>query len=167
MPFVIRYPKEIKGGQRLDDLILNIDFPALFADYAGIEKPASIQGKSFRENLKGNSPEDWRKSVYYRYWTNDAVRPGHFGIRTDRYKLALFYGHSLDMTGSSKTFSKPAWEFFDLEKDPKEDHNAYADAEYREIIEDMKVELIKLREEVGDTDEKYQIMQDIFKEHWN
>jgi arylsulfatase A-like enzyme len=167
MPFVIRYPKEIKGGQRLDDLILNIDFPALFADYAGIEKPASIQGKSFRENLKGNSPEDWRQSVYYRYWTNDAVRPGHFGIRTDRYKLALFYGHSLDMTGSSKTSSKPAWEFFDLEKDPKEDHNAYADAEYQEIIKDMKVELIKLREEVGDTDEKYQVMQDIFKEHWN
>ena len=39
MPFVIRYPKKIKGGQRIDDIILNIDFPALLADYAGVEKP--------------------------------------------------------------------------------------------------------------------------------
>ena len=53
MPFVIRYPKEIAAGKRLDDIILNIDFPALFADYAGIEKPKSFQGKSFRKNLKG------------------------------------------------------------------------------------------------------------------
>jgi arylsulfatase A-like enzyme len=28
MPFVIRYPKEIPAGKRLDDIILNIDFPA-------------------------------------------------------------------------------------------------------------------------------------------
>ncbi|PIA79422.1 acetylglucosamine-6-sulfatase [Gaetbulibacter sp. 4G1] len=167
MPFVVRYPKEVPAGKRIDDIILNIDFPALFADYAGIEKPESFQGESFRENLKGNTPNNWRQSAYYRYWTNHAKRPGHFGIRNKQYKLALFYGQSLDMTGSSKESTKPAWEFYDLEKDPNENHNAYNDSEYSEIIKDMKKELIKQREIYRDTDEKYPQLQDIFKTHWN
>ncbi len=167
MPFVIRYPKEIEAGGRLDDIILNIDFAALFADYAGVQQPESFQGRSFRENLKGHTPEDWRTSAYYRYWTNHPERPGHFGIRNKRYKLALFYGQSLDMTGSSKETTEPAWEFYDLEKDPKENHNAYNNTEYQDIIKDMKVELIKQREAVEDTDEQYPTMQKIFKTHWN
>ncbi len=167
MPFVIRYPKEIEAGKRLDDIILNIDFPALFADYAGIELPNSMQGKSFRKNLKGDTPDNWRKSAYYRYWTNHPVRPGHFGIRNSKYKLAFFYGQSLDMTGSSKKSTEPAWEFFDMEKDPKENYNAYFDPDYQDIIGEMKEELIHQRNLVGDTDAKYPEMHEIFKQHWN
>ncbi|WP_418602760.1 sulfatase [Hwangdonia sp.] len=166
MPFVIRYPKEIAAGKRLDDIILNIDFPALFADYAGIEKPKSFQGQSFRNNLKGETPENWRASAYYRYWTNHTIRPAHFGIRNKRYKLALFYGHSLDMTGSSKENTTPAWEFYDLENDPNENYNAYNDSAYSEIIKDMKVELKKQRLAYGDTDVQYEPLQDIFKTYW-
>ncbi|MFD1614884.1 sulfatase family protein [Gelatiniphilus marinus] len=167
MPFVIRYPKEIAAGKRLDDIILNIDFPALFADYAGIKKPKSFQGNSFRKNLKGETPKDWRTSAYYRYWTNHYIRPAHFGIRNKRYKLAFFYGHSLDMTGSSKESTPPAWEFYDLEKDPNENYNAYNDATYSEIIKNMKVELKKQRQAYGDTDGQYTQLQSIFKTHWN
>jgi len=167
MPFVIRYPKEIPAGKRLDDIILNIDFPALFADYAGVDLPSSMQGKSFRENLKGQTPQDWRTSAYYRYWQHYPVRPGHFGIRNAHYKLAFFYGQSLDMTGSSKEITAPAWEFYDMEKDPKENHNAYNDPEYAEIIKEMKIELQKQREIFGDTDSKYPEMQEVFRTSWN
>ena len=167
MPFVIRYPKEIKGGVRIDDLILNIDFPALFADYAGIEIPNSMQGKSFRKNLQGKTPQDWRKTAYYRYWTNHAKRPGHFGIRNDQYKLAFFYGQSLDMTGSSKESTEPAWEFYDLKNDPSENHNSYQDPEYNNIIQEMKIELVKQRELVEDTDKQYPVMQTMLEESWN
>jgi hypothetical protein len=27
-----------------------------------------MQGRSFRANLEGHSPRDWRKAMYYRYW---------------------------------------------------------------------------------------------------
>lgn len=37
MPFVIRYPKEIPAGTRNSDIILNIDFAATLADYAGVD----------------------------------------------------------------------------------------------------------------------------------
>ncbi len=167
MPFVIRYPKEIAAGKRLDDIILNIDFSALFADYAGAKLPESMQGRSFRQNLMGETPDDWRKTAYYRYWQNYPIRPAHFGIRNERYKLVFFYGTSLDMTGSSKESTKPAWEFYDLENDPHENHNAINDNEYSGIINEMKAKLKRQRNLYGDTDEKYPEMKQIFKKYWN
>jgi arylsulfatase A-like enzyme len=161
MPFVIRYPKEIKGGQRIDDIILNIDFAALMADYAGVEKPAYFQGESFRENLKGNTPDSWRKQMYYRYWLHHPDRPAHFGIRNQRYKLALFYGQDLEMRGTSKETTAPAWEFYDLEKDPHELHNAINDVEYTSVIQAMKKQLVLEREKYDDTDSRSPIMQKI------
>ncbi len=162
MPFVIRYPKEIPAGKRIDDIILNIDFPALFADYAGVKLPSSVQGKSFRKNLMGETPKNWRKTAYYRYWQHAPVRPGHFGIRNHRYKLAFFYGLPLDMTGVSKETSEPAWEFYDLEKDPGENHNQYDNKEYTVIIAEMKIELQNQRAFFGDTDENYPELQNLY-----
>ena len=56
MPFVIRYPKEIPPGKRVKDIILNIDFPSLLLDYAGIPQPGQFQGESFRKNLIMETP---------------------------------------------------------------------------------------------------------------
>nr|WP_299381157.1 sulfatase [Allomuricauda sp.] len=167
MPFVIRYPKEIRAGSRNKDLIQNIDFPALMADYAGIEKPDFVQGRSFRENLKGHTPADWRKAAYYRYWLHQPQRPGHFGIRNERYKLAFYYGQPLDVIWAEPAVTQPAWEFYDLQKDPMEVRNAYNDPQYAQIIKQMKVELERLRKEIGDTDQQYPEMVDILKNHWD
>lgn len=167
MPFVIRYPKEIKGGTRIDDIILNIDFPSLFADYAGIENPQGMQGRSFRENLKGNAPSDWRKSMYYRYWLHSQDRPGHFGIRNERYKLAFFYGQPLGKPGTQKVPTEPNWEFYDLKQDPNENKNAYTDTQYQAIIKEMKQELLRQKQLVGDSDEAYPVMKEILSSHWN
>ena len=145
MPFVIRYPKELKGGQRIDDIILNIDFGALLVDYAGIEKPNYMQGESFRENLKGNRPEGWRENMYYQYWLHEPKRPAHFGVRNDRYKLAYFYGKGLNKHGASNIETPPTWEFYDLEKDPKELNNAINDSVYQSVIKIMKEDIKHLQ----------------------
>ena len=166
MPFVIRYPKEIKGGIRINDIVLNEDFSALFADYAGLKKPAFIQGESFRKNLEGNTPKNWRSSMYYRYWQNEPNRPAHFGIRTKKYKLIFYYGQPLGMHGASKETTTPAWEFYDISVDPKELHNAIHDKKYQEIIKKLKVELLKEKEKAGDSDAKYPVMQEIFSKYW-
>jgi len=164
MPFVIRYPKEIEGGKRIDDIILNIDFAALLADYAGIKNVDFIQGESFRENLKGKTPHNWREQMYYRYWLHHPHRPAHFGLRNKRYKLALFYGQSLDKKGASHETSPPAWEFYDLQKDPYELHNAIDEMEYASVIQEMKQQLVLERKKYRDSDASYPVMQEILKE---
>ncbi len=152
MPFVIRYPAEIPAGQRNADLILNVDFAAILADFAGVQPPQGSQGHSFRANLSGNTPQDWRESIYYRYWTHHEIRPAHIGVRTDRYKLVFLYGEPLGMTGSSDVPVAPSWEFYDLQEDPHEDHNAYSDKRYQAVIRKMKQEMMRLRNECGDID---------------
>lgn len=165
MPFVMRYPREIPAGTRNSDMILNLDFPSLFADYANIKPPNFLKGRSFRNNVKGSTSPDWRTAMYYRYWLHQSNRPAHFGIRTERYKLVFFYGQPLEKLGAHKETTKPAWEFFDLQTDPKEMYNAYENARYKEIIQTMKKELIKMRMACGDSDEDSPIMQEILRDY--
>jgi arylsulfatase A-like enzyme len=165
MPFVIRYPKEIKGGTRINDIVLIEDFSALFADYAGLKKPSWIQGQSFRGNLEGHTPANWRKKMYYRYWEHSLDRPAHFGIRTDKYKLIFYYGQALGMNGVTDKPTEPAWEFYDISIDPKELHNAIKDRQYQEVISNLKIELLKVKAKADDSDSKYPVMQQIFDKY--
>lgn len=165
MPFVIRYPKKLPAGKRVNDLILNIDFAPTLAQFAGIQPGEEMQGHSFADNLCGKTPKDWRKSFYYRYWTHHTIRPAHIGIRNERYKLIFYYGDPLDMTDGQESPTQPVWDFYDLEKDPKENCNVYDKKEYAPIIEQMKKEMKKLRKEVGDEDLDYPQMKKILEEH--
>ncbi len=166
MPFVIRYPREIPAGSRNSDFVQNIDFAPLMADYAQAKEPNDAQGKSFRENLKGNTPKNWRENVYYRYWTQNTARPAHFGIRNDRYKLIFYYGHKLDEKGYSNEPFTPSWEFFDLERDPKENTNLYSDPAYADVIKDMKQDLLKEKKAAGDSDKAYPVMREIMDQYY-
>ena len=63
--------------------------------------------------------------------------PRHNGVRTNRYKLIHFYQFD-------------EWEFYDLQTDPDELQNQYANPEYAPQISELKIELEKLIESVGD-----------------
>ncbi len=153
MPLLVRYPREIPASSTANGMILNLDFPETFLDYARADVPADMQGRSARAVLAGNAPGDWRTSMYYRYWMHE-MRPAHYGVRTERYKLIFFYGRDvLGQTGAPPT---PAgWELYDRELDPFETHNVYSDPGYADVVRELKAELDCLRAEVGDTDEGY------------
>lgn len=171
MPFIIRYPKEIKPGTRVKDLIENVDFSALFADYAEIPYPEKMQGQSFRKSLQGKSNPKPRKYTYYRYYDHAAHIPAHFGIRGERYKLAFIYGNGIEEDKELSHGDKPSqrifWEFFDLQEDPHENRNLYFDPRYQDIIREMKTQLTIKRKEVGDLDIDNAQVQDIIARHWN
>lgn len=121
MPFLMRYPGGIKPGSVNRDMSLNIDFAPTFLDYAGVKAPVEMQGRSFRANVEGRTPKNWRKSMYYRYWMHndgDHHVPGHYGLRTDRWKLIYYYGKPLDMAGAHPPDTTPEWELFDIRNDP-------------------------------------------------
>jgi arylsulfatase A-like enzyme len=154
MPFLIRYPREIAAGSVNSDLIINNDFAPLFLDYAGVPTPEFMQGRSFRSNLAGNMPSDWRDAVYYRYWMH-TNRPAHYGIRTHNYKLIFFYGLPLGKTGTVEEPTLPGWELYDLESDPGELNNVYDDPAYADVVKDLKNRLFALKQQIGDTDDAY------------
>ncbi len=158
MPFLIRKPGEIEPGSVCGDMITNLDFAELLLDYAGLEIPGDMQGRSFRQNLAGVTPEDWRTSIYYRYWMHieGSNVPAHYGIRTERYKLIFFYGLGLGRKGSTEGWITPAgWELYDLQADPLELHNRYGDPEYSSVTNELKKELYRLKRQYEDRDEDY------------
>jgi arylsulfatase A-like enzyme len=168
MPFIVYAPKMIGPGSTNRWLINNTDFAPTILDLAGVaETPGYMQGRSFADALKGREkPADWRKVTYYRYWMHMAHNlqvPAHFGIRDERYKLILFYGCNPNGSGPR---TPAAWEFYDLDKDPHEMKNLYADPEYRPVIGAMKQQLKTTREELHETDAKYPAIKAIIDAHW-
>jgi arylsulfatase A-like enzyme len=168
VPFVIRYPKEIKAGTVSEDIIINTDIAATLLDYADLARPADIQGNSFRGNLSGRVPAAQRSSMYYRYWMHltEGNVPAHYGIRTNRYKLIFYYGLGLDAEGALDKPTEPEWELFDLEKDPAEMNNVYNDPTYAKIVSKLKAGLLSLKKQLGDTDEKYPELMKVRKKYW-
>jgi arylsulfatase A-like enzyme len=168
MPLVARYPGDIPAGSVNEDIILNIDFAPTLLDFAGASPPDSVQGRSMRSNLQGETPDDWRTAMYYRYWMhgNGASRPAHYGIRTEEYKLIFYYGLPLDATGTSDTPTHPGWELYDLKRDPQEMDNVYEDPKYAEVIADLKAQLLALKEDLGDTDEQYPELVALREKFW-
>ena len=167
MPFVIKYSKEVPANKRIDDIILNIDFPSLILDYAGVSQPDSFQGKSFRSNLMLQTPSDWRKKMYYRYYAHAENRPSHMGIRTNQHKLIFYYGHPLGLKGTyTKKTTPPAWEYYDLENDPMELSNQYNNIENKKIISQLKRDLLNLRTKLGDEKTDSDELKEILENHW-
>ena len=152
MPFVIRYPREIAPGTVNDDIILNVDFPLTWLDYAGIDAPDAMQGVSFRPLLNGVTPEGWQTSLYYRYWMHLAHHNvyAHYGVRTLRYKLIYYYADALGQPGAIDDPREPEWELFDLDNDPYELHNVYHNPAYVGVVCDLTAELYRLQASVGD-----------------
>jgi len=142
MPLVARYPKDAAPGAQISEMVQNLDFAPTFLDYAGVKVPEDMQGVSMKRLLAGKS-DDWHQSIYYHYYEYPAVHQvkRHYGIRTHKYKLIHYY------------FDIDAWELYDLEKDPQEINNVYDNPSYTSIVQELKVELQKLREKYNDSDE--------------
>ena len=155
MPFLVRWPKALDNGKQVDEFVTNVDFAPTLLDMAGVTAPKDMQGKSFLPLLKGDSISNWQQSVYYRYWMHRDMTPAHFGIRTNKYKLIFYYGLNLDTNSFGHPESEPAWELYDLEKDPNEMNNVYNDEAYKDIVRALKKELLEKRTQIGDTDQQY------------
>jgi len=153
MPFIVRYPPEIKPGAICDEMVLNVDFAPTFLDYAGVDPPDEMQGVSFRPLLRGQKPERWQSAIYYRYWMHmdgcHRVR-AHYGVRTRRHKLIYYYGEALGQPGANDEPTEPEWELFDLQSDPLEMHSVYADPAHAGVVAELKAELDRLQQRVGD-----------------
>jgi len=148
----VRYPREVEPGSVSTGMALNLDFAPTFLDFAGVEPAEPVQGRSLRPLLRGETPADWRTSMYYRYWMHRAHFNvyAHYGVRTERHKLIHYYGEALDAAGAIDEPSEPEWELFDLAEDPLELSNVYDDPANADTVQELKAELKRLREQAQD-----------------
>ena len=144
VPLLVRGPG-IKAGLVPAQFVVNIDLAPTFLDLAGLPIPSFMQGRSLVPLLRGESPADWRTSIYYRYYHDpgDHNTAAHLGVRTATHKLIHYW-------------KKDAYEMFDLTKDPTEQRNLLYDDGAKKApaiaakFAELKAEIARLQKEFKD-----------------
>ncbi|MCF4100255.1 sulfatase [Gillisia sp. M10.2A] len=146
MPLLMQFPKEIKANTTVNALTQNLDFAPTILNFAGITPPADMQGISFKGLFSESNTMPKHDALYYHFYDFPAFHmvKRHYGVRTERYKLIHFYD-DIDQ-----------WEFYDLKEDPTEEHNLYADSNYADIINEMKLKLDSLQAAYKVTDKEFE-----------
>lgn len=141
-PLLMHLPKGLSASGVVKELVQNIDLAPTILELAGAEMPEEIQGESLVPLLKGGEKlPTGRDALYYHFYEYPAEHMvmRHYGVRDERYKLIHFY-HDQDF-----------WELYDLEKDPHEMNNVYAEPAYAEVLSQMKQKLVQAQTQYQDT----------------
>jgi arylsulfatase A-like enzyme len=137
-PFVVRFPKKVKGGMKLKDLVICQDIAPTLIELAGGKPGPQVQGRSLLP-LWGKKKVAWRKSFLVEYWAEQAlpwlVGMTYKAVRTDRYKLIHWVNR-----GSAGELD----ELYDLAKDPYELKNLNASHAAAPVRDRLKKELKRL-----------------------
>jgi N-acetylglucosamine-6-sulfatase len=113
-PFVLRFPRKVRAGARIRDLVICQDIAPTLIELGGGRPGPHIQGRSFAPLLAGRR-KGWRKSFLIEYWAEQAmpwlVAMTYKAVRTDRHKLIHWVNR-----GTAGELD----ELYDLERDPWE-----------------------------------------------
>lgn len=136
IPLLVRYPRLIKPGSLIDEFALSIDVAPTLLAVANANLTIPTDGRSLLPLLKGERPDDWRRSFLIQYNT-DTVFPrvymmGYRAIRTKRWKYIRFN----ELDGMD--------ELYDLQNDPYEMENVINQPDASATLKRLQSELHKL-----------------------
>ena len=137
-PLLIRYPKLIKAGMRIEEDVLNVDIAPTFLALGGIARPANMHGRSILPLFQGKS-RGWRRASLFEYFAeaNFPRTPSWQSVRTARWK----YIHYPELQGMD--------ELYDLQADPYEMQNRIEDPAAAKALKEMQKELQRLLKETS------------------
>jgi N-acetylglucosamine-6-sulfatase len=137
IPWIVRYPGIIQDpGRRAAQMVLNIDLAPTLLESAGVEVPASMEGRSFLPVLRSRDAPG-REAWLYEYFKDFPYNvPGHAAVRTDTHIYIEFEGR------------RPA-ELYDLMKDPRQKENLIGTPEGDRLQPGLRKELEALRRGEG------------------
>jgi len=152
-PLLMSWKDHIRPGSVSDEMVQNLDFAQTFLDLAGISAPQDMQGESLVPVLTESGTWN-RESVYYHYYEYPAEHMvnRHYALVSKDYKLIHYY------------FALDEWELYDRKKDPQELVNVYENPSYKEIRENLHLELQDLRIKYKDNETLSQEYIDRFLE---
>jgi N-acetylglucosamine-6-sulfatase len=137
-PFVLRFPRRVRGGARIRDLVICQDIAPTLVELAGGRPGAHIQGRSLLPLLAGRR-RGWRKSFLIEYWAEQAmpwlVGMTYKAVRSARYKLIHWVNRARD--GELD-------ELYDLERDPFELRNLARSARHARIRQALRRDMRRL-----------------------
>ncbi len=137
VPLIIADPRSGKKGQVTDAMALNLDLPATFLDWAGVEIPERYQGRSLKAVVSEGKPKDWRTETFHEHFAVRNRIPAFEGIRGERFKYVRYFDHdNYEM-------------LHDLKNDPDELVNLAGDPKFADTLEAMRKRTTDRVNEIG------------------
>jgi arylsulfatase A-like enzyme len=116
VPLIVSCPGRLLEDKRdRAHLVSGVDVVPTVCDYAGVEAPPAMRGRSLRPLLEGNSAE-WREFV-----AAEVQQTGRM-IRTPEYKYVTYEGD-------------PVEQLFHMKSDPGETKNLAAESKHGDALE--------------------------------
>lgn len=144
VPFLVRWPAQVKAGSQSDETICLTDCLATFAELVDFEIPAD-EGEdsvSFLPALRGEAIDSARKGIVHHSIS------GHFGYRMGDWKLLLAKGSGGWTRPTEKDLANkeevPKGQLYNLAEDPGEENNLFE--EKPEIVSKL---LAQLKEDIA------------------
>jgi len=135
IPMVIRWPGHALAGQKCDRLVSSHDLAHTYVDAGGAAPLPFSDGLSLLRLMENPGRTDWRDQLLCAFYGGEFLYTQRIAV-TRRFKY-VFNGFDFD-------------EFYDLEKDPHEMHNAIEDPAYRTEVDDMRARLYEMMTRFGD-----------------
>ncbi|SHH57431.1 sulfatase-like hydrolase/transferase [Clostridium grantii] len=136
VPLVFSGPG-IPKNQKTDSYAYLLDIYPTLCDLVDIDAPSSVEGKSLFKTIM-NPKIKTRETLYFAY--TNMLR----SVKNERYKLIEYvYG---DTTST---------QLFDFIEDPCELNNLYSNEDYKKIVDSLRKELFKYRDEWDDCAHKF------------
>ena len=126
VPLIIRYPKKLQAGQRVDGYNQHMDLVPTILDLAGIKTKQKFDGQSLMKLVKGDKTS-FDSSIYI----TECTWMRKHGLRTPQWKF-------IEALEPDFHF-KPEIELYNLIEDPDENNNV-AD-KHPEIVKALKAEM--------------------------
>ncbi len=143
VPLLIRYPRLVRPGTVVEQMVLNIDVAPSILDICSAPPLPKVHGMSFKPLLKGQTRR-WRRSWYYEYNYEKQFpyTPNVRGVRTDEWKY-VHYPHGDGGPDRHKA------ELYNLKQDPGETKNLIDDPAYTAKVVELQRELARLMNQTG------------------
>ncbi|QDU81075.1 Choline-sulfatase [Polystyrenella longa] len=138
IPMIIFDPRQpdSERGQVHDEMVLSIDVAPTIMDLAGVDAPATVQGRSLIPITK-QEKVDWRHEFLYEHRFAHHAIPKSEGVRTEDWKYVRYIE------------TEPVHEeLYNLKQDPLEVNNLVNNPESQADLNTMRDKLKKLDKEL-------------------
>ncbi len=150
VPFLLRYSRKVRGGQRLDFPVSVIDVMPTLLGLAGVPVPDAVEGVNLAPRITGATRDEPSSALLMnpcpfsigdprspdQVPTYQGMRMEYRGLRTARYTYV-------------RTIDAP-WLLYDNQEDPYQLDNLIGDAGRRRLVKELESELGSHLERIGD-----------------
>ncbi|MCF7957323.1 MAG: sulfatase [Phycisphaerae bacterium] len=137
IPFILRYPRKIKAGQRRDWIVSSVDVMPTLLGLCDIAIPPQVQGLDYSATFLGKSQVQRDAAFLFNVHTGGGPKTDWRGIRTREWTYAYHFAGD--------------WVMYDLKNDPYQLKNLIDDPKYAARKKQLRAQLETMRKDLGES----------------